>query len=107
MRKVVPPELREEYIKKAQVARLVSNKLRASIKASSLVKWSWKIAVKHKCRECTNNQYSEIKHCTIMTCACWPGRLGNLCSAEEMRKWSEEYLKSPLNQEFVTAKNKE
>jgi hypothetical protein len=106
-RKLVPQEQRVEFMKRAQEARLASNKLRASIKAASTVKWSWKIAVKYKCRECTNNQYTEIKQCNILTCSCWPGRLGTLCNAEEMRRWSEEYMKSPLNQEFVKTSKKE
>lgn len=33
-------------------------------------------AIRKKCLECSNNQYSEIRYCPIKECALYPYRMG-------------------------------
>jgi len=33
-------------------------------------------AIRAKCIDCTCHQTKEIRHCTVMSCALWPYRLG-------------------------------
>lgn len=34
-------------------------------------------AIRKKCLQCTNNQYSEVRNCEIKECALWPYRSGH------------------------------
>jgi hypothetical protein len=34
-------------------------------------------AIRAKCMDCSNNQYSEIKECPIKSCSLWSYRLGH------------------------------
>lgn len=33
-------------------------------------------SIRAKCKDCTNNQYLEIKECTLKNCPLWPYRMG-------------------------------
>lgn len=100
-RRKTPIDLQRQYMAKALAARADAIKKRMEIRNSTPFKWSWKFAVRYKCRNCTNNQYEDIRKCNVLTCSCWPGRLGKLCTIEEMKKWSEEFMKSDLNREIA------
>jgi len=77
---------------------------RAELKAVDLkIKWTWKFAVTKKCRECTNNQFVEVRDCQIISCANWPGRTGDVCSVQDLQKWEEAFLAFPVNQEIMKA----
>ncbi len=45
------------------------------------------------CLDCTSGQVSEIRHCAILSCACWPYRMGRRpgpAEIEALRKWKKE-----------------
>lgn len=33
-------------------------------------------SIRAKCKDCTNNQYQEIKECDMKNCPLWPYRMG-------------------------------
>lgn len=82
-------------------ARKVLSEQRKKLQEELKLHWTWKFAVVKKCRNCTNNTFSEIKHCPVLTCALWPGRMGHMCSGEDMKRWEAEFLNNPLNQEII------
>ena len=42
-------------------------------------------AIRKKCLDCSNDQYSEVKHCPIVDCTLWPYRMGKRPTDEDLK----------------------
>lgn len=40
-------------------------------------------AIRAKCKDCTNNQYLEIRECKLKNCSLWPYRMGKRPKKEQ------------------------
>ena len=88
-------------IEKSTAARHAQAEARKEVQKELQLHWTWKFAVVKKCKNCSNNQRKEITECTVLTCSCWPGRTGHMCSNADLKRWEAVFVADPLNKEIL------
>lgn len=63
-------------------------------------------AIRLKCRDCTNNQISEIDNCTVKTCPLHPWRFGKNPYRQKRKMSEEDREKAKLRLANVRDKSK-
>lgn len=52
-------------------------------------------AIRKKCLDCCCGQITEVRQCTLKTCALYPYRMGHRPKDEEVTTWGAEMEKPP------------